>query len=104
MLEDVQPILMKTMTQPKPKARIYVTGDLRQGGTVMPEAEQAHYLNLVMRLGPGDTVILFNGRDGEWQAVIESVTKKSCTLILGDKTRQRTRCVASLCAAQKKPH
>jgi len=78
------------MTQAKPKARIYVTDDLCEGGVVSPQAEQAHYLSRVMRLGPGDAVSLFNGRDGEWQSVIGSVAKKSCTLILGERRREQS--------------
>jgi 16S rRNA (uracil1498-N3)-methyltransferase len=31
---------------------------------------QAHYLSAVLRRSPGDTVHLFNGRDGEWLARI----------------------------------
>ncbi len=36
---------------------------------------QAHYLGDVMRRRPGDAVRLFNARDGEWQARIETLRK-----------------------------
>ena len=34
--------------------------------------DQANYLCNVLRLGKGDTVLLFNGKDGEWQAELTS--------------------------------
>jgi 16S rRNA (uracil1498-N3)-methyltransferase len=33
-----------------------------------------------MRLQPGATLMLFNGRDGEWRAVLETAGKRDCTL------------------------
>ncbi len=41
------------------------------------DRDQANYLVNVLRLGRGDTVLLFNGRDGEWEAVLSSVAKRS---------------------------
>ena len=31
-------------------------------------ADQANYLRNVLRLRPGDAILVFNGRDGEWRA------------------------------------
>lgn len=48
-----------------------------QAGALLPMREdQAHYLGTVLRRGPGDGVRLFNARDGEWQAAIESLHKR----------------------------
>jgi len=77
------------MAQQKSKARIYVTDDLESGGTVSPSRDQAHYLSRVMRLVPGDAVVLFNGRHGEWWGTVHSIAKNSCTLSLGDQIRQQ---------------
>ena len=38
--------------------------------------DHAHYLGRVLRRGPGDGVRLFNARDGEWQAVIDSLPRR----------------------------
>lgn len=38
---------------------------------------QLRYLGAVLRLGPGDGVRLFNGRDGEWLYCIEHLEKRS---------------------------
>ncbi len=59
-----------------PKVRLYVDHPLGQGQTVPLSREQAHYLFGVMRLGPGDGVLLFNGRDGEWRASVAERDKR----------------------------
>ncbi|MCI2394395.1 16S rRNA (uracil(1498)-N(3))-methyltransferase [Aliiroseovarius sediminis] len=59
------------------KVRLYVDHPLGKGQTVSLERDQAHYLFGVMRLGEGDLVALFNGRDGEFPArVIEAGKRK----------------------------
>ena len=62
------------------KIRLYLDHPLGQGQTVPLEDQQAHYLLSVMRLGRGDQVLLFNGRDGEWVAEITEARKKAGTL------------------------
>ncbi|MEM8663729.1 MAG: 16S rRNA (uracil(1498)-N(3))-methyltransferase [Pseudomonadota bacterium] len=49
--------------------------------------KQAHYLRSVMRLSPGDTICVFNGRDGEYDAVLEGSGKRIWALAL--ETAQR---------------
>ena len=51
------------------RARLYVDQALDAGRSVDLGANQSHYLKHVLRLGPGVEVALFNGKDGEWQAV-----------------------------------
>ena len=59
------------------KVRLYVDHPLGQGQTVSLDRDQAHYLFGVMRMGEGDHVALFNGRDGEYAArVIEAGKRK----------------------------
>ncbi|MDQ2093837.1 16S rRNA (uracil(1498)-N(3))-methyltransferase [Rhodalgimonas zhirmunskyi] len=62
------------------KVRLYVDHPLGEGQTVPLSREQAHYLFGVMRLGMGDGVALFNGRDGEWQAEVAEAGKRGGTL------------------------
>jgi 16S rRNA (uracil1498-N3)-methyltransferase len=50
--------------------RLFVIGPLRQGDEIAGDAAQAHHLCHVLRHGPGDTVRLFNGADGEFAARI----------------------------------
>jgi 16S rRNA (uracil1498-N3)-methyltransferase len=67
--------------------RLFVEPDLAEDVAVAPSQEQAHYLVNVMRQTLGGEVLLFNGRDGEWRAVVEQVTRRGCIL----RTRTQTR-------------
>src|SRR5258708_14810803 len=73
----------------EPRTRLHVIGDLVAGVSVALDASQAHYLKNVLRLEPGAPVSLFNGRDGEWRAVIESFAKEACTVRLERPTREQ---------------
>ena len=67
--------------------RLFVPDALGESGLIRPATEQAHYLLNVMRQGQGDTVLVFNGRDGEWRATLAEVTKRGCALRLDEMTR-----------------
>jgi 16S rRNA (uracil1498-N3)-methyltransferase len=67
--------------------RLHVTADLASEARLEPTREQANYLLNVLRLGAGDGVLLFNGRDGEWRAEIADAGRKACTLRLVSQTR-----------------
>ena len=69
------------------KIRLYVDQPLGQGQTVPLDRDQAHYLFSVMRLGPGDRVALFNGRDGEWQAGVTDAGKRGGELTCLSQSR-----------------
>lgn len=75
------------MTDLKPKARLFTSADLGPDCNIAAPKEQAHYLTNVMRLKPGDGVVLFNGRDGDWLAVIDEANKKSCRLSVRHQLR-----------------
>ncbi len=62
------------------KTRLFVDGDLAPGRRVVLGDGQAHYLGHVMRLGQGDPVALFNGRDGEWLAWVTEAARKGWTV------------------------
>jgi 16S rRNA (uracil1498-N3)-methyltransferase len=50
--------------------RLFVDAALAAGETVTLERSQSNYLGNVLRLAGGDTILVFNGRDGEWQAQV----------------------------------
>ena len=50
--------------------RLYVDAPLAAGSRVPLDRDQGNYLGNVLRLGSGARVLVFNGRDGEWQAAI----------------------------------
>jgi 16S rRNA (uracil1498-N3)-methyltransferase len=60
--------------------RLFVEADLAEGGTVPCNAEQANYLRNVLRLGAGDAILVFNGRDGEWRAEVAEAGKRGAIL------------------------
>ncbi len=59
----------------RPRARLFVEGDLADGVTVELARDRAHYLAHVLRLGSGASVALFNGRDGEWVGRIDALAR-----------------------------
>src|SRR5712672_2220649 len=70
--------------------RLYVDEPLAAGATVTLSKPQGHYLADVLRLKPGDTVLLFNTRDGEWRARLSSAGKRALTLAVEEQTRPQT--------------
>lgn len=50
--------------------RLFVDAPLDAGQTVALDRNQSNYLGSVLRLASGDNILVFNGRDGEWQAQI----------------------------------
>jgi 16S rRNA (uracil1498-N3)-methyltransferase len=50
--------------------RLFVAAPLGSGEMVELERNQSNYLGNVLRLSAGESILVFNGRDGEWQARI----------------------------------
>jgi 16S rRNA (uracil1498-N3)-methyltransferase len=50
--------------------RLFVDAELAAGSRVALDRNQSNYLGNVLRLAAGDAILVFNGRDGEWQAAI----------------------------------
>jgi 16S rRNA (uracil1498-N3)-methyltransferase len=72
------------------KPRLFVEAALAPGATVPLERNQSNYLGNVLRLTAGDTIFVFNGRDGEWQAAIAG-RKRPDSLEIIDQTRPQDR-------------
>ena len=67
--------------------RLYVDAPLAAGAEVVFSRNQANYLRNVLRLGQGDAVLLFNGRDGEWQATLSTAQKRTLSATTGAQLR-----------------
>jgi len=80
---------MWQMNAPAPKARLFVEDEIAAGQPLHPAGDQQHYLLNVMRLADGDAVAIFNGRDGEWYAVLHRDGKRACHLLPQDRTRRQ---------------
>ena len=80
---------------------------LSAGETVALERNQSNYLGNVLRLSAGETILVFNGRDGEWQAQIagrkrpDSLEHRRPDPAAGSPARHRLRlCAAETCPAR----
>src|SRR5579871_2676202 len=72
------------------KTRLFVDSALESGVSVPLERDQSNYLGSVLRLAAGDSILVFNGRDGEWQATI-SGRKRPDSLEVTTRTRPQDR-------------
>jgi 16S rRNA (uracil1498-N3)-methyltransferase len=70
--------------------RLFVDAALAAGQTVALERGQSNYLGNVLRLAAGETILAFNGRDGEWQASIRG-RKRPDSLDILAQTRPQDR-------------
>ena len=70
--------------------RLFVDAPMAAGETVTLERQQNNYLGNVLRLSAGDTILVFNGRDGEWQASIAG-RKRPDSLTIVAQTRPQDR-------------
>jgi 16S rRNA (uracil1498-N3)-methyltransferase len=69
---------------------MFVHEPLEAGRDLPLAADQAHYLTHVMRLKPGASLLVFNGRDGEWRASLSGVSKRGASLVVDAPTRPQT--------------
>ncbi|WP_339873086.1 16S rRNA (uracil(1498)-N(3))-methyltransferase [uncultured Brevundimonas sp.] len=67
--------------------RLFVPQPLTHDAAIMPTLDQSRYLSQVMRLKIGDSLLVFNGVDGEWRCVIAEVLKKGVVLRAEDAVR-----------------
>lgn len=70
--------------------RLFVDASLAADAAIEAAPEQVNYLLNVMRLGEADTVLLFNGRDGEWLAGLCRPSKKRLDLVPRQRVRTQT--------------
>ena len=50
--------------------RLFVDAALAAGSRIALDRNQSNYLGNVLRLSAGGAILVFNSRDGEWQATI----------------------------------
>ncbi|WP_034997441.1 16S rRNA (uracil(1498)-N(3))-methyltransferase [Beijerinckia mobilis] len=67
--------------------RLFLDAPLQVGARVQLEKQQSHYLCNVLRLAAGDAVLVFNGNDGEWRAVLTACGRKAIELNIEQQTR-----------------
>jgi 16S rRNA (uracil1498-N3)-methyltransferase len=67
--------------------RLFVRGVFAPGARVELDRAQAHYLVNVLRLGNGDPLLVFNGRDGEFRATLATESRRSHALDIREQVR-----------------
>ena len=70
--------------------RLFVDAPLSEGEKIALERNQSNYLGNVLRLSAGESILVFNGRDGEWRAEIEG-RKRPDGLTIVAQTRPQDR-------------
>lgn len=66
--------------------RLHTALDLAPGPLTLGK-DQSHYVANVMRAKPGEDVLLFNGRDGEWRGRFDAVAKSGVIVAVEEQTR-----------------
>jgi len=75
------------MANESKRQRLFVRGVFAPGARVELDRAQAHYLVNVLRLGDGDPLLVFNGRDGEYRATLATESRRSHALAIGEQVR-----------------
>ncbi len=60
--------------------RLFLDADLEADGLIKLDKAQANYVGNVLRMKTGDALLLFNGRDGEWEAQLVVEDKRNIGL------------------------
>jgi 16S rRNA (uracil1498-N3)-methyltransferase len=69
--------------------RLFVEAALTDGARIELDRAQANYLLNVLRLKTGDSVLVFNGRDGEWRVEVSVEGRKAADLVCMERTREQ---------------
>lgn len=67
--------------------RLFVEQDLQSGSSLPLDRKQSNYIINVLRHKHEDSILLFNGRDGEWLSKLEVSGRKSASLTPFEQTR-----------------
>lgn len=71
----------------KNKLRLYVQSELITGQSVVLDEEQSHYLCNVMRQEKGTLLSCFDGKNGEFDCLLNVVHKKHSEIIVGAQSK-----------------
>ncbi|MBB3809012.1 16S rRNA (uracil(1498)-N(3))-methyltransferase [Pseudochelatococcus contaminans] len=69
--------------------RLHVSTPIRAGEDIAVDKAQANYLGNVLRLADGDSVLIFNGSDGEWLARVAQAGRRVTHLSPTQLTREQ---------------
>ncbi len=67
--------------------RLFVRAGLAAGARIALDRAQGNYLVNVLRMQDGDSILLFNGRDGEWRGTLASEGRRAHFLDIAESIR-----------------
>ncbi len=67
--------------------RLYVNPPLARAAQIALDHAQVNYVRNVLRLSEGARILVFNGRDGEWETSVTTSKRKYVTLAVDKLTR-----------------
>src|SRR3989338_9844501 len=73
--------MMKRNSTHKNLPRLYVGAALSSNVSLLLDLNHSHYLSTVLRKKVDQELLLFNGREGEWLARINVVSKKQVSVL-----------------------
>ncbi len=68
--------------------RLLIESALNAGAELALDEPQARHVGTVLRLDAGDTLRVFNARDGEWRARVSAKTKRGMSVSVQSKLRE----------------
>ncbi len=71
--------------------RLYVNPPLAEAAHIALDQGQGNYVRNVLRLTEGARLLVFNGRDGEWETRVATCSRKCVTLAVDKLTRPQGR-------------
>jgi len=74
---------------PRSAPRLFVTERLASGVRLILDGPPGHYLGRVMRVAPGDAVILCDDATGEWAASVVEAGKRAVVVETAERLRPR---------------
>ncbi len=69
--------------------RLFIDQPMGASTELILDKDQTNYLVNVLRMREGHGLLVFNGRDGEWRAILVSASKKAASLKLTEKLRDQ---------------
>ena len=79
--------------------RLYLPHSLEKGDVCIAPAEQVRYIKTVLRMRAGESLLVFNGTGGEYEAVIRQTAEGLALEIIGRRPVTADRIEITLCQA-----
>ena len=72
-----------------PLKRLFIKTELRERSLINLSASNAHYISTVLRIKEKQKLSIFNGFQGEWTGVIQSLNKKKAVILIEKQIKKK---------------